>query len=78
MRKDMKYVSTQECKEALDTLKERLVTTLILLFPYWTNILHVHVVVSSIALDMVLAQPKEDNIDHPIYFPVRKLYDSKK
>jgi hypothetical protein len=32
--KDTKYVSTQECQETLDTLKERLVTTLILLFPY--------------------------------------------
>jgi hypothetical protein len=56
LRKDTKYLWTQECQEALDTLKEKLVTTLILVFPDWTKIFHVHVDASSIALGTILMQ----------------------
>jgi hypothetical protein len=78
LHKDTKYVWTHECQEALDTLKERLVTASILIFPDWTKIFHVHVDASSIALGAVLVQPEEDNIDHPVYFSSRKLSDSEK
>ena len=45
----------------------------ILVFPYWTKEFHVHVDASSIALGVVLAQPGEGDIDHPISFSSRKL-----
>jgi hypothetical protein len=64
--KDTKYIWTQECQEALDTLKDMLVTTSILVFPDWTKIFHVHVDASSIALGVILVQPDEGNIDYPI------------
>ena len=35
--------------------------------------IHVHVDASSIALGIVLAQPGEDAIDHPIAFASKKL-----
>jgi hypothetical protein len=36
--KDTKYIWTQECQEALDTLKEKLFTMPILVFPYWSKL----------------------------------------
>jgi hypothetical protein len=74
--KDTKYIWTQECQEALDTLKEKLVTASILVFPNWSKLFHVHVDASSIALGVVLAQPSEGNIDHPVYFSSHKLSDA--
>ena len=50
-----------------------MVTTPILVFPYWKKIFHVHVDASSIALGIILAQPGEGGIDHPIAFASRKL-----
>jgi hypothetical protein len=49
----------------------------ILVFPDWSKLFHVHVDASSIALGVILAQPGEGNIDHPIYFSSRKLSDAK-
>jgi hypothetical protein len=57
----------------LDTLKKKLVTALILIFPYWNKEFHVDVDASSIDLGTVLSQPREGDIDHPIYFAGRKL-----
>jgi hypothetical protein len=70
LHKDTKYIWTQECQEALDTLKEKLVTVLILVFPDWSKIFHVHVDASSIVLGTVLVHLGEGNIDHLIYFSV--------
>ena len=63
----------EECQKSLDILKERMVTTPILVFLDWKKIFHVHVDASSIALGVILAQPGEGNIDHPIAFASRKL-----
>ena len=52
-------------------LKE--VTTPILVFPDWKRPFHVHVDASLIALGIILAQPREGGIDHPIAFASRKL-----
>lgn len=58
---------------AFETLKEKLVTAPILIFPDWSQNFHVHVDASAIALGTVLAQLGEGNIDHPISFASRKL-----
>jgi len=61
-----------ECDKVFDTLKENLSTTSILIYPNW-EIDHVHVDASGVARGDILAQPREGNIDHPIYFSNRKL-----
>ena len=55
-----------------------MVTTLILIFPYWTKEFHVHVDASSIELGVILAQPGEGSIDHPIVFASRKFSTTEK
>ena len=50
----------------------------ILMFPDWTKEFHVHVDALSIALGVVLMQPGEGDMDHPISFASRKLSFSKK
>jgi hypothetical protein len=52
--KNTKCLWTKECKDVLDTLKEKLVIVSILVFPDWSNIFHVHVDMSSIVLDTIL------------------------
>ena len=73
LKRDAKFEWTQEFQCNLDTLKEKLVTTLILVFPDWKLPFHVHVDASSIALGIILAQPGEGGLDHPISFASRKL-----
>ena len=68
LHKYTKYSWKPECQEALDTLKEKIVASPILVFPDWSNLFHVHVDASSIVLGTVLAQLCEGNIDHPMYF----------
>jgi hypothetical protein len=58
---------------SFDTLKQKMVTVPILVFPDWSKELHVLVDASSIALGTVLAQPGEGDIDHPLAFASRKL-----
>ena len=48
-------------------------TTPILIFLDWKKEFHVHVDASSIELGIVLTQPGEGAIDHPIAFASRKL-----
>jgi hypothetical protein len=62
----------------LDTLKEKLVVALILVFLDWMKIFHVHVDTSSIALGEIVAQIIEGNIDHPFYFSSCKISDLEK
>ena len=50
-----------------------MVVSPILVFPDWNKELHVHVDASCIALGVVLAQPSEGEIDHPITFASRKF-----
>ena len=45
----------------------------ILVFSDWNKEFHVHVNASSIALGVVLAQPGEGDLDHPIAYSSRKL-----
>ena len=72
LKRDVKFKWTEECQQSLDILKERMVTAPILVFPYWKLPFHVHVDALSIALGVVLAQPR-GVLDHPIAFSSRKL-----
>jgi hypothetical protein len=60
----------------LDTLKENMVKSHILVFPYWENTFHVHVDASSIALGAIIAHPGARDLDHPIDFASIKLSKS--
>lgn len=72
LKRAFKFKWTEEYQESLDILKERMVTTPILIFLDWKLPFHVHVDASSIALGIVLAQPR-GLLDHPIAFSSRKL-----
>jgi hypothetical protein len=69
----VKYEWTEECQKSLDILKEKMVTAPILVFPDWKKPFHVHVDAYSINLGIILAQPGEGGIDHPISFASRDL-----
>jgi hypothetical protein len=62
-----------ECDKAFETLKEKLSTSSIMMFPNWENEFHVHVDASGIALGAILVQPRDGDMDHPIYFASHKL-----
>ena len=64
---------SQECQGSFDTLKEKMASAPILVFLDWNKEFHVHVDASSVALGVVLAQPGEGNLDHPIAYDSRKL-----
>jgi hypothetical protein len=68
LKKDSKFQWTKECLQSFDTLKQKMVTAPILVFPDWSKEFNVHVNASSIALGEVLAQPGEGDINHPIAF----------
>jgi hypothetical protein len=73
LKKDCQFHWTEEFQQSLDTLKQKMVTVPILVFPNWSKEFHVHVDASSIALGVVLAQPRVGDIDHPLAFASRKL-----
>jgi hypothetical protein len=73
LKKEAKFQWNEDCPRGLDTLKKKLVTASILIFPDWNKEFHVHVDASSITLGVVLYQPGEGDIDHPIDFGSRKL-----
>jgi hypothetical protein len=75
-RKDTKNQWNNECKHGLDTLKEKMVTAPILVFPDWEKTFHVNVDASAIELGAILAQPGAGDLDHLIAFVRRKLSDS--
>jgi hypothetical protein len=76
LRKDTKYQWNDGCQHGLDTLKEKMVTAPILVFPDWEKTFHVHVDASMTTLGAILAQPGARDLDQPIAFARRKLLDS--
>jgi len=74
LKKEAKFQWNEDCQKGLGTLKQKLVTTPILIFPYWNKeYFLVHVDVASIAFGTVLSLPGEGYIEHPIYFASGKL-----
>lgn len=53
--------------------QNKLVEAPIFRFPNWTNKLHVHVDASAIKVDVILTQPCDDHMDHPITYASEKL-----
>jgi hypothetical protein len=77
LKKDYQFGWTNECQKIFDTLKQKMVIVPILFFPDWTKEFHVHIDASSIALGVVLAQPGEGEIYHPLDFTSRNLSTTK-
>lgn len=73
LNKDANFCWDEECQKILNVLKDNMVNAPILVIPYWKKGFHVHVDASCIALGVVLTQPGEGDIDHPIAFARRKL-----
>jgi hypothetical protein len=57
LKKVEEFQWTPECDKEFMTLKEKLNTTPIMIFPNWENEFHVHVDASGISLGVVLVQP---------------------
>jgi hypothetical protein len=73
LKKAEMFQWTLECDKSFERLKEKLIKTPILIFPNWDKEFHVHVDASGIALGVILAQPGDGAMDHPIYFRSQKL-----
>lgn len=54
-------------------MKEKMVTTPILVFPNWKKDFHVYVNASCITLGVVLTHIGGEDLDHPIAFSSRRL-----
>jgi hypothetical protein len=54
-----------------------MVTKTILVFPYWEKTFHVYVDASNITLGEILVHPGVGDLDHPIAFARRMLFESK-
>jgi len=78
LKEDATFRWDKDCRKILDFLKEKMITAPILVFPNWKKEFHVHVDASCIMLCVVLTQPGEGGIDHPIAFASRKLSKKKK
>jgi hypothetical protein len=78
LKEEEKFQWNDNSQKGLDTLKQKLVTTPILIFPDWNKEFHVYVDASSILLGTILSQPGDGEIDHPIIFESRKLSTMKK
>jgi hypothetical protein len=76
LKKDTKFQWNENCQQGLDTLKEKMVTTPILVFLNWEKTFHVHVDASTISPGAILAQLGAGDLNHPIEFASRKLSDS--
>ena len=73
LKKDAAFEWTLEFQGIFDTLKVKMDYAPILVFLDWNKEFHVHVDASSTVLGVVLAQPGEGDLDHPIAYASRKL-----
>jgi hypothetical protein len=76
LKKDIRFQWNEDRQQGLDTLRENMVTSPILVFRDWEKTFHVHVDASTITLGAILAQPGARDLDHPISFASRKLSES--
>jgi len=71
LKKDATYCWNEEFIKIMETLKENMASTPILVFPKWDIKIHVHVDMSCIVLGTILTQEGAEGIDHPIAFTSR-------
>jgi len=67
------FIWTFECDAAFDTLKYKLVSSPILVYPNWNKKFNVRIDASSTTLGIIIALPREGNLDHLMYFSIRKI-----
>ena len=73
LKKDAAFEWTSKCQGSFDTLKAKMASAPILVFPDWNKEFHVHVDASSTILGVVLAHLGKGKLDHPIAYASRKL-----
>ena len=73
LRVEILYIWTNECQQAFEILKRKLVEAPILKFPDWSRKFHVHIDASALVVYAILAQPADDSTDHPNIYASRKL-----
>ena len=73
LKKDVTFQWSEHQQEILDTVKNKMVTMPIVVFPNWKKEFRVHVDALSVTLNIVLSQLGEGSINHPIAFVGRKL-----
>jgi hypothetical protein len=71
--KDTKFQWNEDCQQGLDTLKEKMVETPILVFPYWEKTFHLHVDSLAITIGEIMVWLGARDLDHPIAFARRKM-----
>jgi len=71
--KPLRYGHAPTCVKAFNTLKQKLITTPILIFPNWDKDFEVYVDASNMAIGSILSQKDDNGRDHPIYFASRQL-----
>eukprot|EP00253_Pinus_taeda_P006380 PITA_06380 len=70
--KDVEFMWTQNCQEALDVLKSKLVTSPILRGPNWALLFHIHMDASNKSIGAALGQV-EEKLPYDIYFVSKNL-----
>ena len=73
LRKDTKFVWTEECQVAFETLKRALVTAPVLAFPQFDKPFILAVDASDESIGYVLSQLDSDNREHPVAYGGRAL-----
>jgi len=70
--KDVEFIWTDNCQEALDALNSKLITAPILRGPNWTLPFHIHTDASNKAIGVALGQV-EEKLPYAIYFVSKNL-----
>jgi hypothetical protein len=65
LKKDETFWWTLKCDKAFETVKEKLITAPILIFPDWEKEFHVHVDASGISLGAIVTQPERWSYGSP-------------
>jgi hypothetical protein len=71
LKKDTRFQWNEDCQQGLDTLKKKMVTMPILVFPDWENKFHVHVDASAIPLGSIFGAAKSRGL-RPSYSICKK------
>ena len=73
LKKNWEYEWAKECYAPFNTLKKKLVEATIFWFLNRSVKIHVHIDTSNIAINAILTQPRDDEINYLIVYSIRKL-----